>query len=165
LSRDPSLAFRAGASMHVSSFGMYGFAILSSADFRKTMSFCERYHVLATPLVMLRFREEHGLGIWSIDPIADTPVNDPLYRFIVEMQMGIILSVLRDVMGNSFSPKELRSPILGKTTLNPRNNSENARSSSIDGSMSSYLMQRGSTPAQSLATGQPTRSSNRSAMG
>jgi hypothetical protein len=66
LSRDPSLAFRAGASMHVSSFGMYGFAILSSADFRKTMSFCERYHVLATPLVMLRFREEHGLGIWSI---------------------------------------------------------------------------------------------------
>jgi hypothetical protein len=85
LSRDPSLAFRAGASTHVSSFGMYGFAILSSADFRKTMSFCERYHVLATPLVMLRFREEHGLGIWSIDLIADAPVNDPLYRFIVEM--------------------------------------------------------------------------------
>jgi AraC-like DNA-binding protein len=107
LSRDPSLAFRAGASMHVSSFGMYGFAILSSADFRKTMSFCERYHVLATPLVMLRFREEHGLGIWSIDPIADTPVNDSLYRFIVEMQMGVILSVLRDVMGASFSPNEV----------------------------------------------------------
>ena len=59
LSQDPSLAFRAGASMHVSSLGMYGFAILSSADFRNTMSFCERYHVLATPLVMLTFREEH----------------------------------------------------------------------------------------------------------
>ena len=113
LSRDPSLAFRAGASMHVSSFGMYGFAILSSADFRKTMSFCERYHVLATPLVMLRFREEHGLGIWSIDPIADTPVNDPLYRFIVEMQMGIILSLLRDVMG----PSRISKPSLRKYTI------------------------------------------------
>jgi hypothetical protein len=99
--------------MHVSSFGMYGFAILSSADFRKTMSFCERYHVLATPLVMLRFREEHGLGIWSIDPIADTPVNDPLYRFIVEMQMGIILSLLRDVMG----PSRISKPSLRKYTI------------------------------------------------
>jgi hypothetical protein len=77
LSQDPSLAFRAGASMHVSSFGMYGFGILSSADFRNTMSFCERYHVLATPLVMLTFREEHGVGVWSIDPIVHTPVNDP----------------------------------------------------------------------------------------
>lgn len=107
LSRDSSLAFRAGASMHVSSFGMYGFAILSSADFRKTMSFCERYHVLATPLVMLTFREERGAGIWSIDPIVQTPVNDPLYRFIVEMQMGIIFSLMRDVMSASFSPKEI----------------------------------------------------------
>jgi AraC-like DNA-binding protein len=107
LSPDPSLAFRVGASMHVSSFGMYGFAILSSADFRKTMSFCERYHVLATPLVMLTFREERGVGIWSIDPIVHTPVNDPLYRFIVEMQVGIIFSLMRDVMGASFSPKEV----------------------------------------------------------
>jgi AraC-like DNA-binding protein len=105
LSQDPSLAFRAGASMHVASFGMYGFAILSSADFRKTMSFCERYHVLATPLVTLKFREAHGVGIWSIDPIVHTPVNDPLYRFIVEMQTGVILSLMRDVMGASFSPK------------------------------------------------------------
>jgi AraC-like DNA-binding protein len=107
LSRHSSLAFRAGASMHVSSFGMYGFAILSSADFRKTMSFCERYHVLSTPLVTLAFREEHGVGVWSVDPIVQTPVNDPLYRFIVEMQIGIILSLMRDVMGASFSPKEV----------------------------------------------------------
>ena len=106
LSRDPSLAFRAGVSMHVSSFGMYGFAILSSADFRKTMSFCERYHLLATPLVTLTFREVHGLGIWSVDPIAPTPVSDRLYRFVVEMQMGIIF-LMRDVMGASFSPEEV----------------------------------------------------------
>lgn len=93
--------------MHVSAYGMYGFAILSSADFRKTMSFCERYHVLATPLVTLIFREENGVGVSSVDPIVHTPVNDPLYRFIVEMQMGIILSLMRDVMGSSFSPAEL----------------------------------------------------------
>jgi AraC-like DNA-binding protein len=107
LSRDPSLGFRAGASMHVSAYGMYGFAILCSADFRKTMSFCERYHALATPLVTSTFREENGAGIWSVDPIVQTPVNDPLYRFIVEMQMGIILSLMEDVMGPSFVPAEV----------------------------------------------------------
>ena len=107
LSLDSSLAFRAGESMHVASLGMYGFAILSSTDFRRTMSFCERYHVLSTPLVTLTFREDHGEGAWLIDPLVQTPINDPLYRFIVEMQMGIILSVMRDVMGASFSPKEV----------------------------------------------------------
>ena len=107
LSRDSSLAFRAGESMHIPTFGMYGFAILSSTDFRRTMSFCERYHVLSTPLVTLRFREDHGEGAWLIDPLVQTPISDPLYRFIVEMQMGIILSVMRDVMGASFSPKEV----------------------------------------------------------
>ncbi len=105
--RDASLAFRAGASMHLSSFGMYGFAILSSADFRKTMSFCERYHVLATPLVTLTFREGDGLGVWSVDPIVHTPVDDRLYRFVVDMQMGVILSLMRDVMGPHFSPSEV----------------------------------------------------------
>jgi hypothetical protein len=50
------------------------------------MSFFERYHALATPLVMQTFREEKGAGIWSVDPIVQTPVNDPLYRFIVEMR-------------------------------------------------------------------------------
>lgn len=107
LSRHSSLAFRAGASMHISAFGMYGFAILSSADFRKTMSFCERYHVLATPLVNLTFREDLGVGAWSVDPIVYAPVTDPLYRFIVEMQMGIILSLMKDVMGPSFLPTEV----------------------------------------------------------
>ncbi len=107
LSQDQSLAFQAGASMHVSAYGMYGFAILSSADFRKTMSFCERYHLLATPLVTLCFSEDHGLGVWSVDPIVPTPVNDPLYRFIVEMQIGVILSLMRDVMGAAFSPAEV----------------------------------------------------------
>ena len=160
LSRDSSLAFRAGESMHVASLGMYGFAILSSTDFRRTMSFCERYHVLSSPLVTLRFREDHGEGAWSVDPLVQTPISDPLYRFIVEMQMGIILSLMRDVMDGSFSPRKLRSLSRSRTTLDSRNTSRNARSRSAGQSMSSFSMRGGSTPAQSLATGQPTRWSN-----
>jgi AraC-like DNA-binding protein len=107
LSRDPSLAFRIGLSIHVSAYGMYGYAILCGADFRKTMSFCVKYHVLATPLVALSFAERGGLAMWTIDPIFHRLIDDELYRFIVEMQMGVHLSLHRDVMGASFAPRDI----------------------------------------------------------
>lgn len=107
LSGDPSLALRIGLSIHVSAYGMYGYAILCSADFRKTMSFCVRYHVLATPLVDLSFAERDGSGIWTIEPIVHASADDRLYRFIVEMQIGLTLSLMRDVMGASFAPREI----------------------------------------------------------
>ena len=88
LSSDPRLAFRVGLSMHVSVYGMYGYAILCSADFRKTMDFCVKYHVLATPLVALSFAEQDQSAIWTIDPIIQSSLDDRLYRFIVEMQLG-----------------------------------------------------------------------------
>ncbi len=60
LSRVSQFAFNTGLKTHVSSYGMYGFAILSSMNFRQTMQFAVRYHQLATPLVKLRFLEEAG---------------------------------------------------------------------------------------------------------
>ena len=107
LSRDPSLAFRTGISMHVSAYGMYGYAILCGADFRRTMAFCEKYHALATPLVAMAFREASGIASWDVDPIIRAHPDDPLYRFIVEMQMGVTLSLVRDVMGSDFRPREI----------------------------------------------------------
>ncbi len=50
LSRDPHLPYRIGTSIHISAYGMYGFAILCCPDFRKAMAFAELYHALAAPL-------------------------------------------------------------------------------------------------------------------
>jgi AraC-like DNA-binding protein len=107
LSRDPSLPFRIGSSIHVSTYGMYGYAILCGTDFRKTFHFCVRYHVLATPLVGISFVERDGMAVWKIDPILHRLVDERLYRFIVEMQIGVHLSLQRDVMGSSFAPREI----------------------------------------------------------
>ena len=117
LSRDPSLPFRIGSMIHVSAYGMYGYAILCSTDFRKTFDFCVKYHVLAAPLVTFSFSERHGFGIWTIDPIQHPLIDQQLYRFIVEMQIGVHLSLQRDVMGPSFVPRKLRSRIRGPTTF------------------------------------------------
>ena len=83
---------------------MYGFAILSSMNFRETMQFAVRYHQLATPLVKLRFSEETGWAEWTIDPLPHPAVDARLYRFIVELQFGVHISLHRDVMGSSFYP-------------------------------------------------------------
>jgi AraC-like DNA-binding protein len=107
LSHDPHLPFRIGSSIHVSAYGMYGYAILCNVDFRKTMEFCVRYHVLATPLVSFAFAERQQSGIWTIDPILHHAIDERLYRFIVELQVGVHISLQRDVMGQSFRPSEI----------------------------------------------------------
>ncbi len=107
LSRDPHFSYHAGLRFHLSAYGMYGFAILSSMDYRQTMQFAEQYHQLATPLADLHFKEETGCGIWTINPIPHARMDASLYKFVVETQFGICISLLRDVMGPSFAPREL----------------------------------------------------------
>src|SRR5258705_11142209 len=49
---------------------MYGFAILSSINYRQTMKFAVKYHQLATPLVTMEFKENDGCGIWLVNPLS-----------------------------------------------------------------------------------------------
>ena len=106
LTRDRFFAYRAGLGFHVSTYGMYGFAILSSASFHQTMQFALKYHELATPLVELAFRQDANSAIWIVEPIAHPAIDAALYRFLTEMQFGIHVSLHRDVMGASFAPRQ-----------------------------------------------------------
>jgi AraC-like DNA-binding protein len=107
LSRDPHFAYNAGLRLHVSAYGMYGFAILSSMNYRQTMQFVMQYHQLATPLTTIDFYEQDGYGGWTITPVPNVRVDARLYKFLVEMQFGISLSLHRDVMGPSFAARQL----------------------------------------------------------
>lgn len=107
LSRDRMFAFRTGLGFHVSTQGMYGFAILSSTDYRKAIDFAIAYHRLATPLATIEFREEKGRGLWSVRPVSFPGVDAAMYRFLAEMQFGIHTALHRDVMGADFAPQEI----------------------------------------------------------
>jgi AraC-like DNA-binding protein len=107
LSNDPHLPYRIGTSIHISAYGMYGFAILCCPDFRKTMAFAELYHALATPLATIKFAEEGGFASWLVEPNPDAVTDPQLYRFITEMQIGIHISLMRDVMGPAFTPDRI----------------------------------------------------------
>jgi AraC-like DNA-binding protein len=107
LSSDPTLPFRIGSSVHISTYGMYGYAILCGTDFRKTFEFCVKYHVLAAPLVNISYVERDGMCCWTIDPLLHRLMDERLYRFVVEMQMGVHISLQRDIMGPAFAPSEV----------------------------------------------------------
>jgi len=107
LSSDPHLPYRIGISIHISAYGMYGFAILCCPDFRKAMAFAELYHALAAPLATIEFAEEEGVAGWVIEPNARAATDPQVYRFITEMQIGIHISLMRDIMGPSFTPDQI----------------------------------------------------------
>ena len=107
LSSDPHLPYRIGTSIHVSAYGMYGFAILCCPDFRKAMAFAERYHALAAPLATIEFAEENGVATWIIEPNAHSATDPQIYRFVTEMQIGIHISLMRDIMGPAFNPDQI----------------------------------------------------------
>ena len=107
LSANPYFAYQTGLQFHVSTYGMYGFAILCSTDFRQTARFAEQYHELATADADIKFKEEDECGISTTAPAPLPSVDATLYRFIVELHFGISTSLIRDIMGSSFLPRQL----------------------------------------------------------
>ena len=77
-------------------------------NYRQTKQFAVNYHLLATPLTIMQFSRNRRVRIWQLNPIANPRIDARLYKFIVEMQFGIILSLHRDVMGPSFAAREFQ---------------------------------------------------------
>jgi hypothetical protein len=71
------------------------------------MDFAVKYHQLATPVVKLQFREGASRADWTIDPLPHPAIGARLYRFIVETQFGMLVSLHRDIMGSTFYPSSL----------------------------------------------------------
>ncbi|SIR53323.1 transcriptional regulator, AraC family [Bosea sp. TND4EK4] len=102
LSQNPGFGFHVGAQFHVSTYGMYGLALLAGVDFRQTVSFALKYYQLTAPLVSVTFEERNARAAWSISVLPFRSLNSPLQDFIVELQFGALLCVHRDLMGPDF---------------------------------------------------------------
>ena len=109
LSHDQHFAFHAGLRIHLSTYGMYGFAMLSSTSFRQTVRFSVRYHRLTMPLAEISFEETPSSAIYSIEPAPYPTVDAALYRHIVEMDWATVTSLGRDLFGPSFGPREVHA--------------------------------------------------------
>lgn len=108
LSKDPGIAIKAGKRIHITHFGMYGYALLSSSTPRDAIDFAIKYRPLAAPLIGLHFEEAAGEAVWKFSDLLSLGVHSELFRFVLEFQLGTQLSLHGDILGKPVPPLEIR---------------------------------------------------------
>lgn len=101
---DPDIAFDVGAKLHLSAYGMYGYALMCSPTMREFVDFAVRYHLLATPMLRLEWRQEGDLAIWRFTEIYRDAMSFPARSFLVRQQMMMTATHMRDVLGVDVAP-------------------------------------------------------------
>ncbi|WP_377705028.1 AraC family transcriptional regulator [Pseudoduganella sp. UC29_71] len=103
LSPDPTLALRAGSRMHLTSYGMFGYALLSALNFEERNEIVIRYHRMCTPGVRISSMHDEQALRYGYEVVLGGATADGLHRFIIEFGYAAHLSVARDLYGPEFS--------------------------------------------------------------
>jgi len=102
LSKDSAVALRAGQRMHVTTYGMYGYALLSSPTYAEARNFTDRYIRVIGPFCDARNADDGTTGLCTMEPRYWVDPTEDAYRFAVEFALAAHLSTARDVVGPSF---------------------------------------------------------------
>ena len=102
LVHDTDVALRAGKRMRVTSYGMYGYALLSSANFADMSMVNNKYILSGSPFCQARMILQGDGGYCTLTPRQWSDPLDMAYRFSVEFALAAHLSVCRDVTGGRF---------------------------------------------------------------
>lgn len=109
LSKDPAIGLRAGRRIHITHYGLYGYALICSLTLREACEFAVRYHKLATPTANMCLREENGIAAWVFESAFELNPASDLYRFILEFQFAAGLSLIKDIVGTQVKSLEVRA--------------------------------------------------------
>ena len=101
---DLSVAFAVGSRLHLSAYGMYGYALMCSPTMRDFFDFAVRYHLLATPMLRLGWRQQGDLAIWDFTEIYGEVMCKELRNFLLRQQMMQTATHVRDVAGTDALP-------------------------------------------------------------
>jgi AraC-like DNA-binding protein len=102
LSSDPAIAFRAGQRMHVTAYGMYGYALLSSATYAEVRDFTNRYIRVVGPFCDARYSSDGVTAVCAFEPLHWPNPNEDTHRFAVEFTLSAHLTTMRDLAGDGF---------------------------------------------------------------
>ena len=101
---DLDVAFEVGARLHLSAYGMYGYALMCSPTMRDFFDFAVRYHPLATPIQQLGWRQEGEFAVWTFTEIYGELMSPDLRNFLLRQQMMMTSTHMRDVLGPGTRP-------------------------------------------------------------
>ncbi len=106
----PDLGRRIGARLHVTSYGLYGYALLCAPTLEAALERATRFHALANPLVPISCRVAASGVSWRFPARHELllpDLDDRLYRLLIELQMAIHHTLSQDVMGPGFAPSRV----------------------------------------------------------
>lgn len=104
LSTDPATPFKVGLRMHLSAYGMYGYALMCSVTMRDFFNLGVKYHKLATPTLTIEWREEPEAAVWVFPDAFLSGPSKELKQFLFEQQFAQHVTHLKDVAGKDCVP-------------------------------------------------------------
>jgi AraC-like DNA-binding protein len=108
LSPTAGLGLIAGKRLHVTEYGMYGYALISSANLKEALELSIRYHELATPTVRMNLDIDDD-DTTAIFGMTDVLQLEALIPFNLELQFSLVLSLFKDMVGDDFAFQEIRA--------------------------------------------------------
>ena len=108
LARNPTVALRAGARMHLTAYGMWGYALQSSPTFSALIEFAITYRRAIGPLADMHHDPARAPGTCSFEVLVSPDPRDPLYRFALAFTFAAHLTLARDLYGDGFGFTGLR---------------------------------------------------------
>jgi AraC-like DNA-binding protein len=108
LSQDPAIAFRIGRRMHITSYGMYGYALLSCPNHAAAAEFSVKYTMAVGPNCAVKFSSDANSCKYQFWPvISQDPMSD-LYRFALEFTFAAFRTVSDDLYDRPLRVSRLR---------------------------------------------------------
>ncbi len=110
LAVQPTAAFRAGARMHITTYGMYGYGLLSSPTHAALIEFSLKYNRVMGPVAgPVAYVRDDRMATHTYEVLLSSDPEDPLYRFALEFTFAAHLRLGRDLFGPSFAIAGLRA--------------------------------------------------------
>ncbi|SFQ02016.1 AraC family transcriptional regulator [Variovorax sp. 770b2] len=108
LAPDPAIALRAGTRMHVTAFGIYGYALLSSPTRADAIDFTVKNSRAMGPVTDIGYTQDGVTETYSFEVLLTPDPADALYRFSIEFTFAAHLTVSRDVYGELYGYSAIR---------------------------------------------------------
>ncbi|MCE8021654.1 AraC family transcriptional regulator [Halomonas sp. MCCC 1A11036] len=99
-----STPFETAARLHLTAYGMYGYALLTSPTIRDYFNFGVKYHPLATPTMHMTWRETEEAAIFEFREAYSYITNTKTRNFLIQQQLAQNVIHIRDAVGPSLTP-------------------------------------------------------------
>jgi AraC-like DNA-binding protein len=101
---DPYLPFRVGQNIHLSAYGLYGFALMCSPTVRDGFNLAVRYHRLATPIFSIDWRADAEHFVWFFPNESKVSFSGKLKEFLLAQQLAQHITHIQDIAHSDRKP-------------------------------------------------------------